>query len=189
MNRQAQTSIPVEDNCDESLRRDTWIGPELVEWTRSNAVLARQFSIDLAGGNRSASVYLGFVVQIAGDYIWATSCSKPDWAQLDVDGFQREILQERLRLDDIATGNFNVSLAAFCTYLYRRERLAKETTARILRGLEKYDNPYVRKTFSLANKNRNTPGIASLYSFRLRRRMVAYTSTKTSPSPGSTMTL
>jgi hypothetical protein len=180
MNPYVQTSIVIGEISDESFDRDTWIDPELDRWTRRNAVLALKFSTDLAGNNKSASVYFGFVVQIAGDYIWATSRSIPDWAELDVDGLQREILQERLRLDEIATGNFNISLAAFYSFLFRREYLSKEATVRIMQRLEKYDNAYVSETFTVANKRLPAPRIRSARSSYLRRRTVDYANTPTS---------
>jgi hypothetical protein len=129
----------------------------------------------------SARIYYGFVVQIAGDYIWATSRSKPDWAELDVEGFQREILQERLRLDDVAAGNFNVSLAAFYTFLLRKKHVAKEAIIRVIRDLEKYDNAYVSETFALANARSRPSCVRGVQSSHLRRRTVAYACTPNSP--------
>ncbi len=185
MNRQAQTSIPVGEKTDNSSERCKWIDPELEKWTRRNAVLAQQFTMDLAGCNQSANVYFGFVVQIAADYVWATSRSKPDWAELDVDGLQREILQERLRLDDIATGNFNISLAAFYTFLFRRKHLAKKAAVRVLRRLERYDNNYVSETFALADGQSRSLRARSAHSSSLHRRAVTYsrpwTSLRTNP--------
>jgi len=178
MNQQVQTSIPLGENAYASSNRDTWIDPALDEWTRRNAVMARQFTVDLAGSNKSASVYFGLVVQIAGDYVWATSHSKPDWARLDVDGLQLDILQERLRLDDIATGNFNISLAAFYTFLFRTGHLAKEATIRIVQRLEDYDNAYVSETIAYAQKKPYASREKSVQSSLLRRRTVAYASTR-----------
>jgi hypothetical protein len=114
--------------------------PSLQRYGRENDLLASAFSREVTGDNVSAGLFNGFVLQIASEYIWRTAGSRPDWGKLDVDGLQRSILQERLRLDPTAAGNFNLVLIAFYGWLAGRDRLGRGCAEGIIRRLRFYSS-------------------------------------------------
>jgi hypothetical protein len=177
MNQQHQPALTIGTN--RLLSHENWIDPDLDDWSRQNAVLADRFSADLTGKNKSARVYNSFVVQIAGDYIWNNEGSEPSWSKLDVDGLQRDILKERLQLDDVATGNFNMTLTAFYAFLFDNGYLDRKTTYRIIRRLQDHDNAYVNDMLALASQKIACPDKPQKHmgqSSFMQRRTVEYTS-------------
>ncbi|MBN1654407.1 MAG: hypothetical protein JXA30_11615 [Deltaproteobacteria bacterium] len=174
MNRKRQNPLNIKTKRESFFGCRNWIDPRLDSWTRGNAVLAHLFSADLAGGNKSAMLYFGFVVQITGDYIWNREQPEPGWAKLDVEGFQREILNNRLKLDDISTGNFNISLEAFYTFLVNRGYLEIGPGRRIIEQLQRYDNTYVKEMLKFAEGPARTPQDYFRGTYELQRLTVAY---------------
>lgn len=118
------------------------VDPELQKWLNDNEIRSRRFGGDLPGTDESVRTFVDIVVRITGDYIWRNAKPCPDWSGLDVRGLQREIILDRLRLDDVAAGNFTVTLMAFYLWLARSRELSASRALAIIGTLEAYLDCY-----------------------------------------------
>jgi hypothetical protein len=117
----------------------------LARYGRRNQRLIEAFNYEVAQGSPTARLYNSFVLQVVSDYLWERPAGQPGWEALDVDAFQRSILQERLALDEVAIGNFNLTVTAFYSWLARRSLLRPAQAARIIRRLRRDDNAYLSR--------------------------------------------
>jgi hypothetical protein len=131
----------------------------LERYSRENDSTVRAFNREVAGTSPTAQLYNCFVLQVVSEYIWEHSTGDPGWQELDVDAFQRTILQERLELDEVATGNFNLTLTAFYAWLARRGLLGPDRAARVIRRLGRHDNDYLGRVLQRARARYEAGGI------------------------------
>ncbi len=117
----------------------------LKRYSRRNERMVEAFNDEVAQGSPTARLYHSFVLQVVSEHIWEHAAGQPGWEALDVDAFQRSILQQKLALDEVATGNFNLTLTAFYTWLARRNLLRPAQAARVIQQLQRYDNAYVSR--------------------------------------------
>jgi len=123
-------------------------GCALQRYGRRTDRTVQAFNDEVAGDSPTARLYHTFVLQVVSEYIWEHSRVDPGWEDLDVDAFQRSILQQRLGLDEVAAGNFNLTLTAFYTWLGRRGLVRPGQASRVVRRLQRHDNDYVRRVVS-----------------------------------------
>jgi hypothetical protein len=120
----------------------------LTRYSRRNDRTVRAFNDEVAAKSPTARLYNSFVLLVVSEYIWEHSRYEPGWESLDVNAFQRAILQERLGLDEVAAGNFNLTLTAFYTWLGRRGLVRPGQAAWVVRQLQRHDNDYVRRVLN-----------------------------------------
>jgi hypothetical protein len=140
--RQQRSVIPTEGS--NPAFREAYARRTLLRYSRRNERTVCAFNQEVAGDSPTAALYNSFVLQVVSEYIWERSAGRPGWQDLDVDAFQRSILKERLQLDEVATGNFNLTLTAFYTWLARRGLLRAGQAAAVVQRLKRHDNDYVR---------------------------------------------
>lgn len=140
--RQQRSVIPGEGS--DPAFREAYARRTLLRYSHRNERTVRAFNQEVAGNSPTAALYNSFVLLVVSEYIWERSAGWPGWQDLDVDAFQRSILQQRLGLDEVATGNFNLTLTAFYTWLAGRGLLRPEQAAAVVRRLKRHDNDYVR---------------------------------------------